>query len=244
MRVDRFGLLPILAALSLVFPVPLRAGEDTAQVHFFHALKAREEGRLLEAESLFRKAVELEPGNPNYRFELGNLYLLRGRPQAARLEFEQAAMAAPGHVPSHFNLGLVYRELEMTSEARNEFRRVLELDPQNLKAQIQIGYTYAQEGFTEEARDAFRKAEEMDPTSPEPKDALNDLGRLESQARARSEADRSRRFSENQRSLYEESDPLRSSEVSGEQALAQAGAALIQELFARRAQAREEAAAE
>jgi len=230
----------ILTLSFLLLNPPLGAAEETAQVHFFHALKARQEGRLLKAEQLFRKAVEIEPENPDFRFELGNLYILRNKPESARLEFEQATMAAPTHIPAHYNLGLVYRELELTSEARNEFKRVLEIDPKNLKAQLQIGYTYAQEGFTDEAGDAFQKAKRIDPTSPEPEEALRDLGRLESEARRKSQSDLSRRFWQNQRSLYQGGEPEETTALSSQTALAQAGSALVQQFFARRADAEKE----
>ena len=166
--------------------LPLEAGQDPAQIHFLHALKSKQEGDLFEAERLFRKAIELDPGNADYHFELGNLHLEKENLAGARLELEQAVMIAPAHVPAHFNLGLAYRELGLMSEARAEFRKVLELDPQNLNAQLQIGYTYQAEGFFDDARQAFEEAGKMDLANPEPQRALDDLAEYELEAAQRS----------------------------------------------------------
>ena len=157
------------------FPSILLAREESSQIYFSHALKLKEEGRFLAAERLFQKAIEIEPENADYHFELGNLYIEKNDRERAKLELEQALMISPQHLPAHYNLGLVYRDLGFMSEAREEFRRVLDLDPNHVKAQLQIGYTYQEEGFPEEARQAFERAQEMDVSNVEPRHALEDL---------------------------------------------------------------------
>lgn len=231
----------------LVFSVSGGANTEQAQVHFLHALKLKQEGNFLAAESLLQKAIEIEPENPDFRFELGNLYIERGNLEGARMELEQAVMIAPAHIPAHYNLGLVYRDLELTSEARGQFRRILELDPNHIRAQLQIGYTYEQEGFFDDARLAFEEAREMDMTDPEPRNALEELASLENYARDRTRRQMAESFQRNQRSLYfPDSQPsslygegtlANPSQPSGREALAQAGALLIQELLARRSKA-------
>ena len=228
-------LTPHLFSSALISTV--MAAEDSAQVYFFHALKSKEEGRILTAERLLRKAIEIEPENPDFHFELGNLYIERNDLQAARLELEQAAMIAPRHLAAHYNLGLVYRELGLMGEARDQFRRLLDLDPNNVKAQLQIGYTYQKEKFFEDARQAFETAQEMDRTNPEPAQALEDLSNFEAQARERSRNSMEESLFRNQQLLNQQTEfasPPQSS--SGRGALMQAGALLIQELLSRRSQ--------
>ena len=224
--------------------LPARAEEESARVYFFHALKLKEEGDFLGAERLFQKALELDPGNRDFHFELANLYFQGKNLQAARFEYEQTLMLAPAHLPSHYNLGLVYRELGRASEARSEFRKILELDPNHVKAQLQIGQIYAEEGFLEEAREAFEAARDRDPSNPEPKDALDDLARLAQQDRERSEMDFTNSLRQRQ-SLLNASDllgspsltgdnPARTAGDSGKGAVMQAGMALIQQLLSKR----------
>ena len=194
---------PALLFISLLLtPLPsVKAEENLARVYFFHALQSKEEGDFLKAEGLLQKAIELEPENADFHFELGNLYVAEENLQAGRFEFERAVMISPRHVAARYNLGLVYRELKLMAEARDQFRRVLELDPVNLKAELQIGYTYQLEGFVDEAREAFHRAQAMDVTNPEPREALEDLDRFEEEERARSRDALEQSLQERQRSL-------------------------------------------
>lgn len=218
-------------------PSFLQAGENSAQVYFYHALKSKQEGRPLMAERLFRKALDLEPQNPDFHFELGNLYIERENITGARMELEQTVMISPGHKPAHYNLGLVYRELGLMGEARDEFEKVLELDPTHVKAQLQIGYTYQEEGFFDDARFAFQRAREMDITDPSPIRALEDLAEAEREAQLRQASTLERSF----QNLPSASPLLGQSQVpqpqvSSKSALLQAGALLLQEFLARRSQ--------
>jgi tetratricopeptide (TPR) repeat protein len=250
-KILSFKSAPVRALLSALFflfvisAVPVGGmAEDVAQIHFFHALKAKEEGDYLEAERLFRRAVNLEPQNPDYHFELGNLYIERKYLELARREFEQAVMIAPHHLAAHFNLGLVYRDRGLMSEARDEFRKVLELDPANTKAQLQIGYTYQEQGFTEDARQEFELAREMDVTDPEPDRALGDLKNFEIELEHKRRMEAAQSFQRNQslfnqtRSFNSYSNPAAESETVGKGALLQAGIAVLQQMMAQRAQAK------
>ncbi len=148
-----FCLLILIPSLAvLVAPVTTQAVEDSARIYFLHAMKAKEEGDNLTAESFLRKAIEIEPDNPDFHFELGNLYIEQKNLESARMEFEQAVMILPTHLAAHYNLGLVYRDLRLMGDARNEFRKVLQLDPANLKAELQIGYTYQEESFFDDLK--------------------------------------------------------------------------------------------
>lgn len=232
------------ALVLAVTPLPARAVEDSARVYFLQALRSKQEGDLLSAESLFRKAIDLEPQNADFHFELGNLYIEQNHLQGARMELQQVVMISPEYLAAHYNLGLVYRELGMMGEARNQFRRVLELDPLNVKAQLQIGYVYQEEGFFEEARQAFETAREMDLTNPEPQDALEDLGQFEKEARERSTGNLERSFQRSRGFLDQPDssffrDPSQPqlgqpSQTTGQEALMQAGSLLLQQFMNRR----------
>lgn len=234
-----------LLSLFLIFltliPASLQAADESARVYFFHALKAKEEGRFLTAERFFRKAIETEPENPDFHFELGNLYLETKNAQAARVELEQAVMARPDHVPAHFNLGLAYRELGLMREARDEFRKVLERDPSNARAQLQIGYTYQDEGFTEDAREAFQLAHEMDPASYEPQDALQGLNAYEEDAQRNRQTDMMNTMNRNRQFLYQPQNSLNQEpQADSKGALLQAGMLLAQQLLAKKSQSSSE----
>lgn len=238
---SRLLFFPALAFLFLFVGIsPCEAlSEETARIHFLHALKSKQEGDLLSAERLLKKAIDLEPDNPDYHFELASLYIERGNLVGGRLELEQAVMIAPAHLAAHYNLGLVYREFGRMSEARDEFQKVLEIDPNHVKAQLQIGYTYQEEGFVEEAREAFQIARQMDITDQEPQRALEDLAQYEIRARERSRMETAQAFERNRERLFTE-DPFTQREgvqPAGKQALAQAAALLVQQLLTSRSRA-------
>jgi len=225
---NRFrNLVSFFLALTLSTPalsaLPL---DDSARIYFEQALKSKQEGDFLRAESLLRKAIDAQPENPDFHFELANLFVERNHLREARMEYEQLVMLAPDHLGAHYNLGLVYKELGLMGEARGQFRKALEIDPTNVKAQLQIGYVYQDQGFFDDARQAFQKAQEMDATNPEPQNALEDLPRYEEAARQKSRSDLERSFHNNPF--------MTGAQPGGQESLAQAGAVLLQQFMNRR----------
>ncbi len=220
--------------LTLTVTALPAAVDDSARVYFEQAIKSKQEGDYLRAESLLHKAVNLQPENPDFHFELANLYIEQNHFREARMQLEQLVMSAPDRVAAHYNLGLVYKELGMMGEARSEFRKVLELEPVNMKAQLQIGYVYQEEGFFDDARQAFQRAREMDRTHPEPQNALEDLGRFEEESRERQSnlgpLPGNSGFLNPSRSLLHDTQP------DTQESMAQAGALLMQQFVNRRSQ--------
>jgi len=221
---------------------PAWAFQGAGNIDFQQALKLKQEGRQSEAENYFRRAIEEEPGNASYHFELGNLFIEKEDLLSARFELEQAVMIDPDMLAARYNLGLVYRELDMTSDARAEFQKILERDPFNQKAKMQIGYTYQQDGFYEDARYVFQEARSMDVTNPEPQQALADLEVAEERESENSQRDLQRRMLQSRQQLYgqgqnlfgmgSQQDP--NSGSGNQTALLQAGAALLQQMMANR----------
>ncbi len=230
-----------LAILFTLSPAVFCAEQSQAQIYFLQALKTRDEGRFDVAERLMRQAIQIEPNNADYHFELGNIYIQQRRLKQARLELEQTIMISPNHLAGHYNLGLVYRDLGLRGVAREEFRRVLQIDPENARAMLQIGYVYEEEGFYEEAREAFEAAYVMDTSNPEIQDALEELKQIELQAKENEDSEMHRSLLGGQR-LLGGGAPQSSNfgfgggqpQGSGKDALTQAGMLLIQQLLARR----------
>lgn len=238
--------LPFFILLAIFFPTPAvdSAEQSQAQVYFLQALKTRDEGRFDVAERLMRQAVQLEPNNADYHFELGNIYILMKNLESARRELEQTIMIAPHHIAGNYNLGLVYKELRLMGVAREQFRRVLQIDPENARAMLQIGYIYAEQGFYEDARDAFEAAYVMDASNPEAEDALEQLKEIEVQAKENEDSQMHRSLMGGQQLLggLRNNSPqssqfaLGGSQPSGssQDALTQAGMLLIQQMLSRR----------
>jgi tetratricopeptide (TPR) repeat protein len=170
-------------------------GED----RFQRGVAALQEGDLDEAEEHFGEALLLEPMNPDYRFELGNLYAMRyqesygmgddldaqNRLEAAARELEQAVMIKPDFLAAKFNLGVVYKNLGEYEKARQKFKEVLNQDPAQGPAMVQIGMTYEEQGFYDEAETIYKDLLERFPNHPALQDALNGLAQRRYQARMR-----------------------------------------------------------
>ncbi len=160
--------------------------ENGGNSYYEQAVQLRSEGRLPEAEQAFLKAIQEEPTNADYHFELSNIYAalydqsssgVRGRMLLERSEHElvQTLTFRPDHLPARFNLGIVYKREGKYEKAREEFRRALELSPQLAAAWYQIGVIYEEQKFWDEAQDAYLRAREIGGDTAEIEEALNNL---------------------------------------------------------------------
>lgn len=181
--------LPVLAETSAV----PRPGEENYQ----RAMIAIQNGTLDEAEQELKEAILEDPRNPQYHFELANLYALahdeseqagdeygatQRMRQAAR-ELEQAVMASPGFLPGHYNLGVVYKKLGKYEAARREFKIVLQLDPNQTGALLQLGRTYSEQGFYDDAESIYQEILDRDPSNQEARQAMYELSQFRQQDR-------------------------------------------------------------
>lgn len=188
---------PFLLLLFLFYFSNLAAAETPAAVAgqeaFQEAMRLRGNGLLLEAENKMLEALQVNPGNPDFHFELANIYAARYdqwsktpfHPAAQDLlnqavhQLEQAVMIRPDNIPALFNLGIVYKKRAEYENARAQFQKVLELDPQSIASWMQIGAIYESQGFFHEAYDAYQKAREIDYYNPEINSAIQDLKGIE-----------------------------------------------------------------
>lgn len=96
---------------------------------FQQALGFHEQGRLNEAENIYRQILETAPNNPDILNLLGLIAQQKGLHAQAVDYFYQAIRLAPGHAPFHFNLAL---SLETTINRRkrsNPIRMLYALIP-------------------------------------------------------------------------------------------------------------------
>ena len=156
----------------------------------------KDEGNFEESERFIKKALEFEPTNYNYHFELANVYALRYDQvpkrqkriemlDAAARELEQAVMLHPGFVQAYFNLGVVYKKQQKYEKAREQFRQVLQLDPNLVNAYMQLGAIYEEQGFFDEAKDEYLKAKELDFGNSAIDSAIEDLSTRKEEDRDR-----------------------------------------------------------
>jgi len=79
-----------------------------------------DEGDSINAESLARQAVQLEPMNPDTHHILGHALLNAGHASESAQELERAERLAPEDAAIHFHLATAYRELGRKEDAERE----------------------------------------------------------------------------------------------------------------------------
>ncbi len=197
--------VPLLSVLMIHLFIPsLHAAFDAgaAREAFEQGLASKNENRLDEAERNFKKAVEEEPSNADYHFELANIFALEwdntryarnplkakeSLASAAR-ELEQAVMIRPDFIAAHFNLGVVYKKQQKYEEARNKFKKGMELVPPGQPVTpflMQIASIYEDQGFYDDAEAVYKEALEKDYGNSGIRNALETLGERRQSAAVR-----------------------------------------------------------
>lgn len=90
----------------------------------------RSQGKVQEAEKLWRRAAELDPKNADPRVHLAALYQQARRDPEALKMYEEATKADPQNGPALFNLGNMYARLKRSDEAETAFRKVIQVSPE------------------------------------------------------------------------------------------------------------------
>ena len=87
-------------------------------------------GMFDKAVDYYRRALVVEPDNPDLRTDMGTCLRQMGRIDEALREFEQSVAAHPGHWKGWFNIGIVnLYDLGKYQRAEESFARALELNP-------------------------------------------------------------------------------------------------------------------
>jgi tetratricopeptide (TPR) repeat protein len=109
----------------------LEAAEDRLEVRqlLVQAVNLRGDGRFPEAVDVLRRAIRLDPENPNLHHELGTTFLMVGDWDRARVEFLETLRHDPNDADAHNALGLAYERLGEIRPALDQYRIATHLDP-------------------------------------------------------------------------------------------------------------------
>ncbi len=115
-------------------------------------------GRLAEAETHLRRAIELDPRAAAAWLSLGGVQRARGAADAAIGSFREAARLAPGDALNWHALGACCAATGALDEAEAAFRRVATLLPEDAAAQANLGAALFAVGRLEEAQPCLERA--------------------------------------------------------------------------------------
>ncbi|MCX5746224.1 MAG: tetratricopeptide repeat protein [Proteobacteria bacterium] len=113
------------------------------------------QGKLPDAQEAFRKALEIEPGNPKVLALLGLAYFRASDFEHARPIYEDLVERLPTDASHRLNLGLVYLKLGDADRAISALEASRRLDPSQGRAISYLGLAYARAGRYAEAYRSF-----------------------------------------------------------------------------------------
>lgn len=125
---------------------------------FTSAFRLMQEGRLVEAETLYRAILAEAPDHPGSHHLLGLCRQQLGRHEAALAEIKRAIELNDNEPNYHNNLGAVYRSLGKLDEAIACYRHAAALQPGFAPALSNLGLCLQQQGRLSEAQRALEQA--------------------------------------------------------------------------------------
>jgi tetratricopeptide (TPR) repeat protein len=112
---------------------------------------AEETGRPAEAADLYRRCLDLDPGDAIAAFNRANCLRVLGRLEEAELDYCRALQRDPGLVEAWFNLAGVLAERGRTDAARRQLRQAIARDPDYADAIFNLARLEFEAGDLDEA---------------------------------------------------------------------------------------------
>ena len=128
------------------------------------AAEHQKEGRLDEAEHLYRRILRHDPRNVDALRLLALIALKAGRDGEAESLLEKAISLAPDFLLAILDLGRLRKDQDRYGEALECFDKAIALDPASVQAHYLRGSTLAPASFTQEAIDAYEQCLKLRPT--------------------------------------------------------------------------------
>ena len=149
---------------------------------FNKALIAQQEGKIDEAENLYRDILKIEPTNLHANHNLGVIELSKNNAEIASLLFKKTITIKPDYVEAYSNLGVTLEKLSRFEEAEKVYKKAIELKPDYAEAHFNLGNTLKALKKMDEAEKVYKKAIKLKPNYAEIYynlgRILEDLGRL------------------------------------------------------------------
>ena len=125
---------------------------DSAAAHYNLGLAHTERGRMMSAESAYRRAVELDPDLVQAWVNLGGALLMKWDFQGSLEANLEAVRRQDDLLQAHFNMGQAHLYLKNPEQLVACNRRVLELDPRHAAAHYFLAVGLLATDQVEEAR--------------------------------------------------------------------------------------------
>lgn len=141
---------------------------ETARAGFSRSFERQADASLAGGDAagaiaLYRRGIQLVPGNAGAHASLAEALLLSGQPAAARAEFALAASLAPGDAVIRDNYGRLLMMQRDWDDAANQLDAARALHPDDEEVLRTLAMARDQQGRAAESRVLLRRARELDP---------------------------------------------------------------------------------
>jgi tetratricopeptide (TPR) repeat protein len=119
-----------------------------------------------EGESAFRKAVTVDPDNPQPNYYLGRFLLAEDKPKQALPFLQKAASLAPSDTDYLFWNGVALGETGRKKRERQVYTKILQLKKDHLQALIYLGHNLLAAKKYEQALEIYARVLKIWPSSP------------------------------------------------------------------------------
>jgi predicted O-linked N-acetylglucosamine transferase (SPINDLY family) len=123
-------------------------------------------GALRQAEALYRRALETQPGSAELWAALGRVGMALGRHEDAVASFRCAVALDPDRVELHSELGAALVELGRLDEAVASYHEALVLEPGDARVYVKLGVVRLKQGDAGAAAASCRQALVLDALDP------------------------------------------------------------------------------
>jgi protein O-GlcNAc transferase len=124
-------------------------------------------GRLLQAEQMYRRVLQIHPRHAGAVHLLGLIAFQAGKLDVAEYMLQEAVKIDAFHAPYSADLGEVYRALGKSGEAIAAYRKALELNPETADSHNNLGTLLQAAGKLDEASECFQEALRLNAAHPE-----------------------------------------------------------------------------
>ncbi len=141
----------------------LNKGFNDPRVFSNYGTILKDLGKFKEAESLFRKAIELKPDFAEAYSNIGSIFRDIGNLQKAEISQRKAIELKPDFAEAHLNLGNILKELGKPQEAELSMLKAIELKPGFAEAHSNLGTILMDLNKPQDAEKPLLKAIELKP---------------------------------------------------------------------------------
>ncbi|MDT8410312.1 MAG: tetratricopeptide repeat protein [Wenzhouxiangellaceae bacterium] len=122
------------------------------------AFRVYQAGNYAQAEPMFQRLAEQDPGNWQYRLVIGLCRHAQGDVQSALPHVEKAVALGDGQPTTHYYYGRLLTDMRRPEEAREQFAQAIALDPNHVEARTGMGLVSLMTGNFKRAAGEFKTA--------------------------------------------------------------------------------------